>query len=182
MNATSYAKQLKQLLPPGLVWFLESTAKLTKTLLGISDELVRVDDRGADLQEEADPRTATETLDDWERLLGLPDEDITTIPATDAARRLAITQKYISLGGQTPAYYIGLAAACGYTVTITDPLAGDVLRSGFRSGDRCYGAGQAYTWLVTVTAPVGTALTHAELEAVIRRAAPAHTTVVFTYL
>lgn len=182
VTTRSVTRALKQLLPRGRLWLLELGSYLDRILVAISDELVRILGRGEDLIEESDPRTATETLEDWERMLGLPDEVITTIPATDAARRLAITQKLIRQGGQHAGFYVALAAACGYTVTIDDSYGEDVFRAGTAvAGDALGGLWSAFQWGVTVTATAATALTHAELEAVIRRAAPAHTSVVFTY-
>lgn len=182
MSADSYARQLKQLMPRGALWLFEAASDLSALLLAIADELNRVDTRTADFLRESDPRTATETLPNWERVLGLPDEVITTIPATTAERRLAITQKFVALGGQDAPYYEALALACGYVVTITTGYSGTVLRSGFRSGSRVYGNSWAFVWKVVVQPPVGTALTHAQLEASIERAAPAHTIVIFEYL
>ena len=181
-GASRYARALALLLPRGVLWNLEQDSWISATLLAIADSLARVDDRAYDLVNEADPSTASETLGDWERVLGLPDDDISAIPATPEERRLAVTQAFVKQGGQTPAYYIALAAACGYTVTIDDQFASDVLRAGFRAGDRVYGLAWAYTWRVNVSPPSGTALSHAELEAVIRRVAPAHTQVIFEYL
>lgn len=182
MNADSYARQLKQLLPRGALWLLDVTSGISALLLAISDELARVDSRVSDFLRESDPRTATETLPDWERILALPDEVVTEIPATDAERRLAITQKDTALGGQDTPYYVAIAATCGYTVSIVQGYSGTVLRSGFRSGSRVYGTVWAFVWKVVVQPPAGTALTHAQLEAAIRRASPAHTTVFFEYL
>jgi uncharacterized protein YmfQ (DUF2313 family) len=181
-DASAYARQLKALLPPGKLWNLAVDSVLSKVCLALGDEFARVDGRGADLIEESDPRTAYETLDDWERVLGLPDAAVTVIPTTPEARRLAITQKYIGVGGQSAAYYEQLAAACGYTVTVDDAFGSLVLRSGFRSGARCYGTDWAFVWQVNVSPPAGDALTHEELEAIIRRVSPAHTTVIFVYL
>lgn len=181
-NASASARSLKQLLPQGPVWNLDPDSNVSRFLVASADELDRVQARAADLVEESDPRTATETLPDWERVIALPDAAIQSIPATNAARRLAITQKFTSVGGQTPAYFVSVAAACGYTATVSDAYGSQVLRSGFRSGARCYDTQWAYVWSMTVQPPAGPALTHAELEAVIRRAAPAHTIVFFTYL
>jgi uncharacterized protein YmfQ (DUF2313 family) len=183
MDANAYARQLKQLLPRGPAWKLESDSWISKLMLAIGDELARIEARGEDLLEEADPRTATETLDDWERVLGLPDDAILTIPTTDAERRLAITQKLVKAGGQDRNYFIALAAACGYTVTIDDTFGLDILRSGFSSGDACWGVVWSFYWKMIVQPPAGTAaLSHTELEAIIRRVAPAHTVVAFEYL
>lgn len=173
---------LSQLLPRGAVWLLEAQSWITQTLLALSDELNRVQVRGLDLLAETDPQTATETLPDWERVLGLPDSAITSIPVTTAARRQAITQQLVRQGGQNAAFFVSLAGFCGYTVTVVDNYGATILRSGFRSGSRCYGAAWAYVWRLDVQPPTGSALTHAELEAIIKRAAPAHTVVLFNYL
>jgi len=179
----AYARQLKQLLPQGAAWLLESGSVVSRTMLALAEELARVDARGSDLVEESDPRTATETLDAWERMLGLPDEAILTIPATDAERRLAVTQKLLTLGGQSAAFYIALADVCGYVVTIDDTYGLTVARAGrARAGDRVRSVEWAHVWEVTVSPPAGTALSTTELEAIIRRAAPSHTVVLFTYL
>lgn len=183
MDVNAYARQLKQLLPRGIVWNLEAGSRVSQVMLALAEELARVDARGADLVEESDPRTASETLDAWESMLGLPDDVILTIPATVAERRLAVTQKLLRVGGQTPAFYIALAAASGYAVTIDDSYGLTVARAGrARAGDPVRGVAWAHAWMVTVSPPAGAALTTTELEAIIRRAAPSHTAVLFTYL
>lgn len=183
MNVTAYARQLRQLLPPGRLWNLEPDSVLSKLLLGAAEELARVDARGLVLVEESDPRTATETLAEWERLLGLPDEDVLEVPATTEARRQAVVSKLLKAGGQSRAYYITLAAACGYVVTIYDEYGLELFRvNRQRVGDRLYGPAWAHTWKVTVQPPAGSALTHAELERILRRVAPAHTAVIFEYV
>ncbi len=182
LSAAAYARQLKQLLPRGKVWLLDAGSWISQTLLGVSDELARVDARAEDLIEEADPRTATETLEEWEDMLGLPDEDITAIPAADADRQVAITQKLIGVPDCTPAGFEALALTCGYVATVTDGYGTLVLRSGFLCGARCYSEDWAHVFSLEVSPPAGAALTHAELEAVITRNAPSHTRVFFTYL
>ncbi len=86
LSATAYIEQLKQLLPPGRLWTLESATWLYKTLRAIADELARVDGRAEDLIEESDPTTATETLDEWESVYGLTSDS----SATDGERRAAL--------------------------------------------------------------------------------------------
>lgn len=178
---SAYSRQLKQLLPPGKLWNLESDSWLSNLLVAIGEELSRVAERAASLMEESDPRTALEMLEDWERMLGLPDHCIESIPASLAERRLAITQKLIRQGGQHAAFYVALAAACGYTATVVDTYGSTVLRSGFLSGSPCYGEPWAHAWRLDVDPPVGAALSHAELECIIRRAAPSHSVVFFNY-
>ena len=51
--------------------------------------------------------------------LGLPDPCHTT-PPTIQARRDAVVQKLVNVGGQTPAFFVDLAARIGYTITVTE--------------------------------------------------------------
>lgn len=180
--ADAYTRQLKALLPPGRLWLLDAGSWISKVLEALAQELAHVAARAVDLLAESDPRTATETLSDWERVLGLPDSCIVAIPSTTAERQVAVTQKFVRRGGQTRAYFISLASACGYTATITEWEDHPVMRSGFRCGARCYNTDWAFVWTMHVQPPSGTALSHAELECIITRAAPAHTVVLFTYL
>lgn len=182
MTPDAYALQLKQLLPRGAVWLLEASSFITKTLLGISGELSRVDGRGDDLVEETDPRTANETIADWEKMLSLPDDIVTVIPATLSARQQAVTQKYVSRGGQSNAYFVSLAALCGYTVTVTNYNSQLSVAGVMQSGMQLCGVAAAYALLVKVSATAGTALTHTQFEAVIRHATHSHISVGFKYL
>lgn len=149
-TALAFARQLKQLLPRGDLWRLDPDSWISKTLHAVGDELARVVTRGLDLLNEADPRTATETLGDWERVLGLPDTCVVTIPVTDSARQAAITGKWVATGGQSRPYFVQVAAALGFTATVTE-FWGDVLRAGFRAGDRCNSLGWVHTWRLDVT-------------------------------
>lgn len=112
----AYSQALKQLLPRGRLWNLEQDSEISNTLLAIGGELARVDARGMDLIKETDPRTATETIADWERILALPDDRVLAIPGTLAARRVAATAKFVAREGQSVAFFVRLAAACGYTL------------------------------------------------------------------
>ena len=116
MSADAYARQLMQLLPRGSLWNTEIGSTLRKLLLGLAEELARVDARGEVLLDEWSPDTASETLEDWERVLGITPED----GATEDERRIAAAAKYVARGGQTPAYFVALAGALGFTATVTE--------------------------------------------------------------
>lgn len=180
-ESNTYASQLLKLLPPGLLWNVESDSKLRATMLGVGDEFTRVQLRGVNLIDESDPRTASETLEDWERMLGLPDEQVPVIPATFAERRIAITAKLVSRGGQNYAFFETLCAAAGYPLLSIDKFVGSVLRAGFRVGDRVYGDAYAYAIRITVGPATTGALTHAQFEAVIQHATHSHIVVIFVY-
>lgn len=182
-DAAAYGRALLKLLPPGPLWRLTPDSVLSKLFHGLGDELARVEQRGKALVEETDPRTATETLAEWERMLGLPDEDILAIPATNAERRTAIIQKLLRTGGQSAAYYEGIALAAGWVVYVVDGYGDTVARCGTAEcGDPMNGTAWAFVWRVDVDYSVTGALSSAELERVLTRISPAHTIVFFNYL
>lgn len=111
-QASWYQDQLQQLLPPGRAITRELDATISKLLLGLSHEFVRVEGRAADLVEERDPSTVTEAIDGWERSLGLPDCDA---PTTLSGRRAALLAKIRGITGQDIAAYVEFAEALGYT-------------------------------------------------------------------
>lgn len=178
MTADDYKNLLIQLLPRGPLW--SGMAWLKKVLAAWGQGLVRVHDRVADLLREADPSQAVETLPDWERMLGLPDE--CTVTATDIiSRQQAIVAKTISQGGQSIAYYIALAAATGYEIAIDEF---EPFTTESTTDDLLYDEGWATSWIVRVlSAPVGRYVDgHClDLECVITRANQSHLEVGFNY-
>jgi uncharacterized protein YmfQ (DUF2313 family) len=107
------------------------------TCTGLSKYWGFVDGRAADLLEiESDPRATTELLTDWERNWGLPDPCLINPPTGLIERRLALVNKMTLLGAQSRAWFIGVAAALGYTITITEysPYMCGVSRCGDRRG------------------------------------------------
>ncbi|MGI5862880.1 MAG: YmfQ family protein [Myxococcales bacterium] len=179
MDAAAYARQLKQLLPQGRVWNLEPDSWLSKLLLGIADELARIDGRGEGLLDEWNPATASETLDDWERVLGI------TPPAgaTGAERRVAVAAKYVARGGQTAAYFVSLAERLGFVATVatvepyiwrmTVDMAASTAPYSVRVQEFRAGASRAGDRVRSWTVP--------ELEGPINEAKPAHTRALFAY-
>lgn len=118
-DATDYRTLFQNLLPLGPVWPRDPDTVQAKTLAALAAEWARLDARLGDLWTEADPRQTQELLTDWERLLGLPD-DCMQPTVTIAERRTAIWTRLTQLGGQSRAFFIALAAALGYTITISE--------------------------------------------------------------
>lgn len=177
-----YARVAIQLLPPGVIWNTDRDATIKKVALAITDEFARIDARAQNLVEELDPRTAAETLPEWEQAVSLPDDQVPEIPATLPQRRVAVVQKLVGRTGQNYAFYARLCGACGYPLVSITKHAVDMTRSGTaRSGDRLSGTAWAYAITITVSAATSGALTHAQFEAVIRHATHSHITVVFVY-
>lgn len=120
LTAEDYLQQLQELSPHGPAWPRSAEAVSTRILAALATELARVDARVDNLLEEADPRTATEMLDDWERLFCLPDECLAEA-STVAERRARLVQKMVFHGGQSRQFFIEFLAALGYPgVTIDE--------------------------------------------------------------
>lgn len=168
---------------------------LRGVLDGIGDTLDSLDGRATFLIQELDPRTTSEMLTDWERMLGLPDE-CAGQPDTLEERRDAVVQKLTGIGSSTPAGLIAMALALGYGITIEehDPLES---RCGIATMTDIIGGGQ-WGHTFTVHAPTTSFTTIAKcgaaqmgdplrdwgndiLECAILRAKPAHTMVIFAY-
>lgn len=198
-NAADYAGQMRQLLPHGAAWASPQESNLTKLIVSLAAEFARIDARAGQLIEEADPRTTLELLPDWERVLGLPDACFAA-PDNVSERRAALRQKITGLGGQSRAYFTELAARLGYFITITEHKPA---RVGMFLSERLNGPEWAFAWTVHVEpfegdlpdeqsffaqARIGDELGvrlrgfgSIDLECAIRRASPAHTTVLFAY-
>lgn len=108
-----------KLFPPGPAWTHAPGSKLYNLAEALADELFRVENRLMELLVESDPRTTTELIEDWERVLGLPG-DCLGLAETLAARRAAVVSKLISRTAQTKAYYVSLANTLGYSITEDD--------------------------------------------------------------
>lgn len=190
MDVNAYARQLKQLLPTGAAWTVDSDSVLSKFILGLAEELARVDARAGTLMDETDPRTCFETFLQWEAAFGLPDSCVGA-GQTDAQRRAALIARVTGLGGQTAAYYVAVAAALGYTVTITEFSPFDVEDT---VDDPLIGDEWAYAW--QVNGPLNTVVefttddgadeplaqwSNVPLECVLTRLKPAHTYILFSY-
>ncbi len=113
LTAAHYLGQLQALMPSGAAWPRDPVHVQTRTLAALAEELARVSARFDDLSGEADVRAADELLTDWERLLGLPDDCQAGLALSIADRRRITTQRLIEKGGQSTAYFLGLAELLG---------------------------------------------------------------------
>lgn len=187
LTATDYRDQLRALLPYGPAW--DDTDDL---LDGLSQELARVEARALALVEAADPSTTVELLAEWERVAGLPELCMTDVVLTESQRRQVLITKLIHTGGASRQFFIDLAAAAGYTVTITEFFQ---FRVGMSVGNAVNGEAWPYTWMVNSAAVavsefrtgknrVGDPLrswADAMLECLMKSHKPAHTVVIFAY-
>lgn len=182
VGVEGYKRQLMLLLPPGRAFNLEANSTINQTLEALATELARIDARGGDAILESDPRTAVELIGEWEKALGLPDDRVTEIAPTLAARQVAVTQKFVARGGQNYAYFAQLVSACGYTLNSITLFVGSMFRCGSRIGSRLYGVPYAYAMQLNVNAPAGIAVDHPTLERIVRHETHAHIVDIFNYL
>ncbi|MFB0874557.1 YmfQ family protein [Sphingobium sp. sgz301303] len=194
MAAAAYLAQMQALLPRGAAWARETGSMLSALLSAFAQECARLDARAHALLEEVDPRTASEMLGDWEAVLGLPDTCTAAETQIDARRRAA-WRKLAYQAGQTPAFFVSLAATMGYQIVIHefDPdvddyapsLAAEVAAGRWRFVWRVEVVNVTPFILFRAGSRAGERLLEggaaSSLECVFQAAKPAHTHVIFTY-
>ncbi|MGC6386582.1 YmfQ family protein [Ewingella sp. S1.OA.A_B6] len=146
-SAMDYASALQGLLPTGLVWPRNMDSVQSAVIRALAQSYQRSDDSAVTLLEGAFPATATIMLTDWEKTLGLPDDCAIGENDSIALRQKAILSKLFSTGGQSAAYFIGIAKALGFDISIT---VFRQARAGMSvCGDALNGEDWPFTWLVT---------------------------------
>ena len=122
-SAADYLRMLQHLLPQGQAWTRAPGAVLTAVLQASADELERLDMAMRLLLMEILPTSAIAGLEDWERVLGLPDA---CLPAgtTLQERRSAVLAKLHDEGRQDLAYWYVRPDAGGDPGPSRDRLSG----------------------------------------------------------
>ena len=134
------------LLPQGDAWPRDAEAILTQALNAAVGSLARVHARAADLtQREAVPFLSRDLLPAWEAEYGLPDP-CTPLNSTIAQRQAAVLARMQSAGGQTEDYFIAVAKALGYDITITTFEPAQYGESHY--GDLMYSDAYRFVWQV----------------------------------
>lgn len=119
-SGDDYAEAFANELPTGPAWPRDVDSVPMRVVSGLMQIWGDLDARAADLLEtEADPRATIEMLSDWERAFGLPDPCVAE-PVTIVDRHKALVNRMTALGSQSRAFFIGVAAALGYPITITE--------------------------------------------------------------
>jgi len=196
-ESKDYQAQLQALLPPGRLWdALREAGGLADDLVAsLAEEFARVDERAIDLLHEADPRTTLDLLAEWEAFAGLPDS-CTGSGLTLQERRDALVQRLTATGGQSVGYFQEVADRLGYPVEIEEyrPFICGISQCGVQSLNPDE---MRFVWRVSLTDPrvtyfrcgesqVGTdpllSIARAEdLECVLNRQKPAHTSLFVSY-
>lgn len=201
-----YEALLRRLFPQGWAWEQDDASILGLLLKALSCEPARVEIRAFDFLREMHPLETFEMLDNWERMLGIPDECTPDVALSLFERRVRVLQKLTTGGGQTPEFFKLIASQLGYDISVLDvknfrpfqvgiSSVGEPLTNSVDANGDPTEAGWAYAFQVVAPAEyvryfqvgqstVGDPLVYAEnatLECVIRRFAPAHVTVLFAF-
>lgn len=204
-----YKNLIINLLPPGRLWSPKDQPVFDKLLESSVQEFCRVDDRRQQMILEIDPTKTFESLDQWENVMGIPDE-CTPDGQSTAARRTQIVQKLTNIGGLSKTFYEFIAAQLGFPTTVVKnwtnftagSLAGDPLTNYFNrhfvagslAGTPLSEIGWRYYFNVEMPASAtthfvagsvaGTAIrtfTNELVECTMRKLKPAHSGVTFSF-
>jgi uncharacterized protein YmfQ (DUF2313 family) len=193
LRAPDFLAAYHALMPRGAAWSREPGTVLDAVLSAMAARSEAFQARVVSLGDrESFPPAATELLGEWERSYGLPDECGGAGDSLEQ-RRAALLARIAETGGQSRAYFIAVAAALGFTVTITEFRPARIGLAAI--GDPIQDEPWLFTWRMnapetTVTpariglSAVGDPLQsfgNARLECAIGRIKPAHTTVLFAY-
>lgn len=162
---------LKRLLPPG-AYDLDGPV-IAAELAAEGNALDTAQAAAELILSEFDPRTTSQLLSDWERVLGLPDSCIGLQPTVDQ-RRASVVAKVNLRPSLARAFFISLAAALGFTITTTEFKRHSVMSP---VNEPITGSIWLFVW--RVNAPVSPS--NEILECVINKYKPAHTYVQFAY-
>ncbi len=190
-GATDYQQAMQRLLPRGRAWRVDSASDLSALLLALAPTYARSTAAAAQVLVDANPGTTENLLIEWEESLGLPDPCTASNPSLEQ-RQAAVRAKFCARGSLTSAYFIALAAALGFTITITEFA---TFVAGRPCGGPCLGPAWAFAWQVNAPqintfhfvagqSAAGDPLTtydNTELACRITRDAPAGTTVFFVF-
>jgi uncharacterized protein YmfQ (DUF2313 family) len=178
-------------LPTGPAWSREPGTVRQALLRGLLGNHAFAWERMRQLLAESDPRSAYETINNWERDCGLPDPCTGELIGLQE-RREAVVHKRLARGGQSRAYYIAIAAQLGYRITITEFRQFRCGRSA--AGDAVNGVDWCHTWRVHTSqlqiwffragSSAGTALRRwggGVLECILNRLKPGSSVLTFSY-
>ncbi|KAA0547752.1 DUF2313 domain-containing protein [Citrobacter braakii] len=188
-----YADALGGLLPPGRAWPRTPGTVRAAVLRALASSFQRSDSDAQALLVGSFPATATIMLSEWEETLGLPDDCSIGETGGISDRQRAVLSKLISTGGLNRDYYIRVAEALGYNITITQfrpAMCGMSV-----CGDALNGDEWPFTW--RINAPQATlkyALSgmsycgdplalwgNKQLECALTKIAPSHLRLIFNY-
>ena len=127
LGDADFQQAMLRLLPSGRVWRRDPDSNLSAVILALAPTYTSSTAAAAQVLIDASPATTQNLLVEWENSLGLPDPCTATNPSIEQ-RQAAVRAKWGARGALTPAYFIALADALGFAITITEfsPFAVDM--------------------------------------------------------
>jgi uncharacterized protein YmfQ (DUF2313 family) len=144
---TTLADQLRLLLPPVSY---DSSAPILSAAIEAEASALEASESQTEMVYSAIFADSGVALSEWERLLKLPDPCLIGESLTVRQRVQAVVSKLQSRGGQSRAFFIGLAKALGYNITITTFRPARVGLS--KINDPLCGGEWVFTWRVNAPA------------------------------
>lgn len=192
-SVDDYTRGLVSLLPVGLAWPRDVTSTQHATVRAIGKAFARSDSDALSVLSGSFPSTALMMLPEWESTLGLPDDCAIGEIGSFGERLRAVVSRLISTGGLNRSYYIAVAAALGYEITILQFR--PAMCSMSLCGEAINGEEWPFTWKIvapgSTVRPAYSGQTYCgdplatwgnkQLECTINRIAPSHINIVFVY-
>ena len=185
-----YQHAMAALLPRGRAWSRDADSVQQKLIMGLAGATYRCGEDAGNLLRQTYPATSEDMLGEWESTLGLPGA-FGAAPDTTIGRQKAVASALTDTGGQSAAYFIGLAASLGFTITISQYTAFSVAKP---IGTPIAADSWAHTWRVNASASIASSYTvtadvvpatgsygNPLLDAVMGAFKPAHTVVIMSY-
>lgn len=189
----NHTELLKRSLPPGAY---DPNAAQISAELGADGLALDAAQLAADqIVSEVDPSTTFQLLPDWERVLGLPDECVGTLSLSIEQRIAAVKTKYTAQGGQSRAFFIGMAASFGIPGTTIDEFKPANCNSNCNA--QIWSEADRFAWRLNIpgaaqiegancnsncNSQLQSWARSAMLECAVTKFRPAHTTAIFNYL
>jgi len=122
LGTADFISAVQKLLPRGPAWPKDATSVETGYFGAMADVMTQLHAAAAAISEvESDPSQTSELLPDWEKAYGLPDCCAPAAPTIEQ-RRASLCAKIAAQGGQSPAYFVSVAAALGFAASVTEFL------------------------------------------------------------
>lgn len=194
MSERDYDLALTHLLPPGPAWERKKGSPGSAVLTACANALSRIDAIAMRLLEEADPRTCSETFQDWMRVYGIPDECMQAVDELTEEQMRQALLLLVRRSGLTKAFFQELGAIFDIDIETgsADPFSVDS-----RVDSRIYGDEWAHAYVLIVRTSLNTNRSFFTttsrvserlstwgidfIECLVRKNAPAHAEVVFEY-
>lgn len=177
-TAQEYQSLLQSLFPKGVVWNRSKTSVMGKLMLAFGEEFSRIEDRQENLFNESITTRTIELIPEYEEEYALPEFGEELAPSNEL-RRQDIHSKKIEVGEQNKEYFIEIAEALGYTISIEEYTP---FWAGYgAAGDTCGDQNMLFNWTVLVDVVLGMRININNLINRITSLRPGHTHLFFRF-